>query len=238
MKERNLGTVLSVVMHLCLMSLMMIPAFPVQHKPPNVVTVHFSDRGDSAGKSSTPDGDTARNRKRPLKSEKATKGTVGSDRPIRENPSSVRAAARGEPVFAGAEANFILDAEPANAHPAGSGYAVSAAGSREAGGQEKGGPAAESEDYRYIRDAVMRNVRYPDRARRLGLEGKVVVSFIVQEDGTTSEIRLLGSSTHRILDQSAKEAVASVRIAKKVASRIVVRLPIVYKLQKEPDDLT
>jgi protein TonB len=90
-------------------------------------------------------------------------------------------------------------------------------------------------NYNYIRHAVMENIRYPDRARRLGYEGKVLLSFVVLEDGTTTEIRVINGSCYRILDDSAKEAVAQTRLARTMPYRVVVRLPITYKLQKGKD---
>jgi len=77
----------------------------------------------------------------------------------------------------------------------------------------------------------MKNIRYPDEAMRLGIEGKVLLSFIVLENGRTGSIEVIGSSGYRLLDQSAKEAVALTRIGRKVPYRVVVRLPITYRLQ-------
>ena len=98
--------------------------------------------------------------------------------------------------------------------------------------------AAGSKDYNYIRDAVIKNVKYPERARRLGLEGKVILSFIVLENGTTKEIKVINSSGHLLLDESAKEAVAMTRIARRGPYRVVVNLPIMFRLQGPNDDRT
>jgi len=88
-----------------------------------------------------------------------------------------------------------------------------------------------SEDYSYIRNAIMKNIKYPDKARRLGFEGHVVLSFTVFEDGTISNIRVVNSSGHRILDEGAKDAAAETRIDRKMSHKVNVRLPITYKLQ-------
>ena len=84
----------------------------------------------------------------------------------------------------------------------------------------------------------MKNVKYPERARRLGFEGKVLLSFIVLENGTTKEIKVIKSSGHRLLDESAKEAVAVTRITRKTPHRVVVSLPIMFRLQGPNDDRT
>jgi TonB family protein len=130
---------------------------------------------------------------------------------------------------------------------AGSAGTLPALSSSSAGKEEGSGKAGEqgheslaegSENFNYIRDAVMKHIRYPDRARRLGFEGNVLLSFIVLENGTTSEIRVIHGSCYRILDESAKEAVAETRMTRTVPYRIVVRLPITYKLQGVTDGRT
>lgn len=108
------------------------------------------------------------------------------------------------------------------------------------GGTGKGGGImfAEGKDYNYIRDAVMKNIEYPERARRMGLEGNMVLSFIVLENGTTSQIKIVKSSGCRLLDDSAREGVARTVVSRKVPYRVVVRLPVIYKLQDSKDDRT
>jgi len=99
--------------------------------------------------------------------------------------------------------------------------------------QGAGGSLSEgSRDYNYIRDAVMKNTRYPTEAIRLGIEGRALISFIVLENGTTGKIKVESSSGYRLLDESAKEAVAITRIYKKVPYRVAVHLPIAYKLRE------
>ena len=93
------------------------------------------------------------------------------------------------------------------------------------------GLAEGGRDYNYIRDAITKNIRYPDEAVMLGIEGKVLLSFIVLEDGTMSRIKVISGSGFRLLDESAKEAVAITRINRKVPYRAVIHLPITYKLQ-------
>ena len=108
------------------------------------------------------------------------------------------------------------------------------------GGAGKGGESmfAEGKDYNYIRHAVMKNIGYPERARKMGFEGKTLLSFIVLENGTTSQIRVEKSSGYQLLDDSAKEGVARTVIPIKVSYRVVVRLPIAFTLQVSKGDGT
>jgi TonB family protein len=106
----------------------------------------------------------------------------------------------------------------------GEGYDTKGAGSGE-------GIAEGSRDYAYIRDAVLKNVKYPDEAARSGIEGRVILSFVVMENGATDRIRVITGSGNRLLDDAAREAVALTRISRKVPYRVAVHLPIVYRLK-------
>jgi len=159
-------------------------------------------------------------------------------------PTIVTASdARGETVIHGTPATYAGSAGSGNSLWANGGSADGTGGTgggTGGGGTGKGGGVmfAEGKDYNYIRDAVMKNIEYPERARRMGLEGKMVLSFIVLENGTTSQIRVVKSSGCGLLDDSAKEGVARTVISQKVPYRVVVRLPIIYKLRASKDGRT
>lgn len=110
-----------------------------------------------------------------------------------------------------------------------------AGGGRGNGGPDTGGTTGEGikggSDYYYIRDMVMKNIKYPERARRMGAEGTVLLSFIVLESGVTREVKVIDGSGFRLLDESAKEGVEKTVIQKKVPYRVMVTLPITYRLQ-------
>ncbi|NMC74570.1 MAG: energy transducer TonB [Geobacteraceae bacterium] len=119
-------------------------------------------------------------------------------------------------------------------YPASAGSLLNPGGS--AGSLRGGAQGEESwmeggKNYNYIRDEILKRIRYPDKARRLGLEGRVLLSFTVLENGTVSEIQVLKSSDYRLLDEAAKEAVAGTRIRKPLPYRVIVHLPIAYRLQ-------
>jgi protein TonB len=142
--------------------------------------------------------------------------------------------AQGEKVTHGMPATYAGSSGPGRSLQ---GHGGSAGGSEgaEGGGRDrgKGGETMleEGKDYNYIRHAVMKNIRYPERARRMGFEGKTLLSFMVLENGTTGQIKVEKSSGYRLLDDSAIEGVARTVISQKVTYRVVVRLPITYRLQ-------
>lgn len=47
---------------------------------------------------------------------------------------------------------------------------------------------------------------YPTEARQRKMEGEVILSAVVDAEGTTSKVRVMKSSGHRILDEAAVEA--------------------------------
>ena len=149
-----------------------------------------------------------------------------------------------------AEGEMVVHGTPATyAGSSGSGRSLQGHGNSTGGteGMESGGRGTgkggevmleEGKDYNYIRHAVMKNIGYPERARRMGFEGKTLLSFIVLENGTTSQIRVEKSSGYRLLDDSAKEGVARTVIPRKVSYRVVVRLPITFTLRVSKGDGT
>lgn len=58
-----------------------------------------------------------------------------------------------------------------------------------------------------IRQAVDEHKHYPRMARRLGLDGRVVVAFTVEADGRLAGVRVVESSGSELLDEAALEAV-------------------------------
>ena len=93
----------------------------------------------------------------------------------------------------------------------------------------RGGPAERS--FAFIRENIMRNITYPERARRMGWEGKVLLSFVVLENGTGEALKIVNSSGFRALDENAKEAVLKTRFSQSIPYRMAVVLPVEYRLE-------
>lgn len=68
-------------------------------------------------------------------------------------------------------------------------------------------PALEDGYRTRIRQAVDEHKHYPRMARRLELEGRVVVAFTVEADGRLAGVRVVESSGSELLDEAALEAV-------------------------------
>lgn len=92
-----------------------------------------------------------------------------------------------------------------------------------------GGQAERS--FAFIRENIMRNITYPERARRMGWEGKVLLSFVVSESGAIEGLKIINSSGFRALDENAREAVLKTRFSQRIPYRMAVLLPVEYRLE-------
>ena len=76
---------------------------------------------------------------------------------------------------------------------------------------------------------INENIKYPSKARKLSIEGIVVVKFKISESGSVENIVVLEG--HRFLQNATIEAIeeASKKFPKTNKS-IEIQIPIVYKL--------
>lgn len=78
-------------------------------------------------------------------------------------------------------------------------------------------------------------ISYPNRARRKGYEGTVLLEVLVNRNGTVDDLRILASSGYAILDSSAVKSVKtwSFKPAKKGKNTVAmwVQVPVRFKLE-------
>lgn len=81
---------------------------------------------------------------------------------------------------------------------------------------------------------IMENMKYPKQAMKEGIQGRVAVSFIVEKDGSISNVRPI-HSVHTLLDKEAVRVVKSMpkwspgkQNGKPVRVQLIV--PIMFKL--------
>ena len=88
-----------------------------------------------------------------------------------------------------------------------------------------------AEHFTFIRDKILKHVYYPVSARRLGWQGKVVISFIISSNGSITEARVAQGSGHNILDQSALAALKESAPFPRPPLEAQIVLPVVYRLE-------
>lgn len=81
---------------------------------------------------------------------------------------------------------------------------------------------------------IMENMKYPEQAMKEGIQGRVTVRFIVEKDGSISDVRPI-HSVHTLLDKEAVRVVKSMpkwtpgkQNGKPVRVQLIV--PIMFKL--------
>jgi len=87
------------------------------------------------------------------------------------------------------------------------------------------------EHFVYIRDLIMKNLKYPEVARKLGWKGAVTVSFVVLESGAAYNIKVIKSSGHDILDKAVIKTIQETQPFPKPPVKAELTIPIVFRLE-------
>jgi periplasmic protein TonB len=95
-------------------------------------------------------------------------------------------------------------------------------------------------DYGWLSEAILRRVeelkRYPTSAREDRAEGKVVVTAVINEDGSIGEVEVFQSSGHPGLDKAAVETMrqaAPFHLPRPLGQpRMTIKIPMSYRLDR------
>jgi len=113
------------------------------------------------------------------------------------------------------------------------------------GGQSGGIPKSESmphelkqsaenqyikEHFDYINKIIRINISYPYKARKMSMEGDVIISFIVCLDGSVKGVKINKSSGFLTLDNNAEQAVRKASPFPSPPVEVKIVIPIIYKL--------
>lgn len=96
--------------------------------------------------------------------------------------------------------------------------------------EDKARSRYQQEHFGYIRDLIMQQLTYPQLARRRGWSGRVVLAFVVAEDGNVRSIKVKESSGYSVLDTSAVETVKNVAPFPKPPLLAEITIPVVFRL--------
>jgi len=98
------------------------------------------------------------------------------------------------------------------------------------GTQEQAKAAYLNKHFVFIRDKIIKNISYPNMARKMGWCGKVKIAFIVCENGGVIDVRVLESSGFHLLDRNAVDTVKNVAPFPHPPVRAEIRMAINYRL--------
>ena len=88
-----------------------------------------------------------------------------------------------------------------------------------------------AEHYAYIRDLIMKHLKYPQTARKMGWKGKVVASFMIKENGSVENPKIIAGSGYEVLDRNVLSVIKEVQPFPKPPVKAELIIPITYKLE-------
>lgn len=88
------------------------------------------------------------------------------------------------------------------------------------------------EHFAYIRDLITKQLVYPPMARKMRWSGKVIVAFVIAEDGSVHNLKVVDPSGFPILDKSATETVRNVAPFPKPPVRAEIVVPINFRMMQ------
>lgn len=104
--------------------------------------------------------------------------------------------------------------------------------SNQAGGDAAAaGQSAENEDLAAIRRLIMEHVVFPNKARRSGLTGKLIIAFLLRQDGTVTDIEIVTSSGYAIIDQSVVATLQQLSPLPPPRQQCRILVPLTFTLQ-------
>ncbi len=83
---------------------------------------------------------------------------------------------------------------------------------------------------RQVAEIIRRNLQYPANARRRGIEGTVLVRFVIEDRGRTADILIVQSSGAPILDRNALETIVKCSFPPPPGGSVELSLPITFRL--------
>ena len=86
------------------------------------------------------------------------------------------------------------------------------------------------EHFLYIKESVQNKITYPPIARKMGWQGRVLISFVICRDGSVKDIRIVKSSGFKALDKKAVEVIQKTAPFPRPPVSAELIIPITYKL--------
>jgi protein TonB len=133
----------------------------------------------------------------------------------------------------------LTETLPGTGDQSAGGTGIGAGGGMGGWGTGSGGISADalrkkylSEHFAYIKELIQQHIRYPEMARRMGWQGKVIVDFIIMENGNATDIKIVKSSGFEVLDNNVIKTVKKVTPFPKPPVEAKIKMPITYRLSE------
>lgn len=85
-------------------------------------------------------------------------------------------------------------------------------------------------------DAILENLVYPEKLKKAGIEGTVIVQVYVKKDGSVGKTKLLNTSGYDLFDEAALDAMTKVKFKHAMnndeAEAVWMALPVIFKLKR------
>ncbi|GHR38683.1 hypothetical protein VN1260_08140 [Helicobacter pylori] len=95
-------------------------------------------------------------------------------------------------------------------------------------------PGVSNEFLMKIQTAISSKNRYPKMAQIRGIEGEVLVSFVINPDGSVTDIKVVKSNTTDILNHAALDAIKNAaHLFPKPEETVHLKIPIAYSLKED-----
>lgn len=85
--------------------------------------------------------------------------------------------------------------------------------------------------FAYIRNLIMKHLKYPLIARRMGWKGRVTVAFVIKENGGVEGSRILASSGYEVLDRQVLKVIGEIQPFPRPPTKAELIMPVVYRLE-------
>lgn len=90
-----------------------------------------------------------------------------------------------------------------------------------------------AEHYAYIRNLIMKRLKYPHIARKMGWRGTVVVSFLIKESGHIEKTKIISSSGYAVLDRNVLSTIREAQPFPRPPVMAELIIPVAYRLESQ-----
>jgi protein TonB len=170
------------------------------------------------------------------KADTAEVPTVSSDATLADSGSTASSSSEGVPTGTSSVGG-------GSGGPGGGGFSFGSGGQGGSGGGTGKGHGTGSGDtnvlseqylaehYAYIRNLIMKHLKYPQIAKKMGWKGKVVVSFLIKENGNVENSKIIAGSGYEVLDRNVLSVIREAQPFPKPPVKAELIIPITYKLE-------